>query len=164
MIPKDTKPISVTAHLKEKLHGDELAVKGATFSARSYSISMANLGPAFGNSTTRPKVWRPGKGIVVLDKEIAAGEDVGLRADVAPETAAQPLRYKWTVGAGATLTGNSNARETRAQRADAGAIDAAVEVRDAKDIVLGTASIAVQVTVSAAESPPARPRRPNSPN
>jgi tetratricopeptide (TPR) repeat protein len=151
LIPKDTRPISVTAHLKEKLHRDELAVKGATFSARFYSISIANLGSAFGNSTTRPKVWRPGKGIVVLDKEIAADEDVGLRADVAPETAARPLRYTWTVGAGATLTGNSNARETRVQRADAGAIEAAVEVRDAKDVVLGTASIVVQVTVGAAD-------------
>ena len=150
LIPKDGKPIVVTAHLKEKLHGDDLGAKSVTLTARAYDVSIVDLGQAWENSTQRPMIWVPGHGIAVLDKQIVAGQDVRLRVDVKPEQAVEPLRYRWWAGAGARITGNDATRETRAQRPDVGDIVANVEVRDARDIVLGAGSRSIAVTIDAA--------------
>ena len=147
-IAKNTQPVTVTAHMKERSRGDEVAHKSISVTARAYSISIANLGAAFDNSTTRPVIWRPGQGLVTLGKEIAAHQDVALRADVTPAPATAQIRYRWTVGEGATVSGNPASRETRVQRASRGSIQATVEVRDANDIVLGKAATSVSVTVS----------------
>ena len=151
LIPKDDKPITVTAHLKERLHGDDLGSKSVAFNARGYNVTIANLGPAWENSTQRPTIWKPGQGIVTLDKEIVAGQDVGFRADVSPDGAAGPLRYRWSAGPGTSITGNDAGQETRAQRPDVGDIVVNVEVRDARDVALGAASASASVTIGAAE-------------
>jgi hypothetical protein len=147
-IAKDTQPVTVTAHLKERRRGEEIARQALTISARPYSVSVVNLGAAFDNATTRPVVWRPGQGLVTLGKEIAAHQDVALRADISPAPATTQLRYRWSVGEGVSLSGNPAARETRVQRATRGSIQATVEVRDANDILLGRASASASVTVS----------------
>lgn len=147
-IAKDTQPVAVTARLKERRHGDEVARQTLSVTARAYSVSIANLGAAFDNSTTRPVIWRPGQGLVTLGKEIAAHQDVALRADVTPSPVTTQIRYRWTVGEGASVSGNPASRETRVQRASKGSIQATVEVRDANDIVLGKAVTSVSVTVS----------------
>lgn len=147
-IPKDTGPVVVTAHLKAKARGEELAAKSLTLQAEAYAVSIVSLGPAWENATSRPVVWRPGQGLVTLDKEIAAHQDVGLRADIAPQPATAQLRYRWSVGPGGVVTGNPAARETRVQGASVGALEAKVEVRDANDIVLGSASTSISISVS----------------
>ncbi|MBF0481528.1 MAG: hypothetical protein HQK82_07600 [Desulfovibrionaceae bacterium] len=148
---KDDKPVTVTAHLKGKTGGDELAKASITITPKTYAVSVTNLGPAFGGETAKPVVWKPGVGLVTLDKEIAAFEDVGLRAEVEPAPANQPLRYKWTVNDGATVSGNAAARETRVQRATKGGIEATVEARDANNVLLGTGTASVTVSYSGDE-------------
>jgi phage host-nuclease inhibitor protein Gam len=144
-------PITVTTHLKENLHGDELATASKTVTVRPYEVSVVALGPAFENTTTRPVVWRPGKGLVTLDREILPDTDVGFRADIAPTPATSQLRYLWRVQDGASLTGNPVSRETRARRSDAGSIAVTVEIRDADDVLLGRGSGSAMVSVSAAD-------------
>lgn len=150
-VPKTTRPATLTAHLKERLHGEELAKAAATVTARLYGVSVVTLGPAFENSTTKPVVWRQGKGLVTLERELLPDMDVGFRADITPTPVTPQLRYRWTVGDGASLTGNPASRETRAKRPDAGPITVTVEVRNAEDIVLGSAGATVNVAVSAAD-------------
>ncbi len=148
MIPKDTKPVTVTAHLKARTGGEELAKETATVTAREYKLTIINLGPAFENVTTKPVIWKQGVGLVTLDKEIAAHQDIGLRADIADPAPPQPLRYRWSVDQGSRVSGNTITRETRVQRADVGAIQVKVEVLDLHDAVLGVGTASIDVTVS----------------
>jgi hypothetical protein len=148
LIPKSTAPVSVTAHLKAKTGGEELAKETATVTAREYKVTIVNLGPAFENVTTRPVIWKPGVGLVTLDKEIAAHQDIALRADIADPAPPQPLRYRWSVDQGSRVSGNTITRETRVQRADKGGIEAKVEVLDSHDAVLGVATTSIEVTIS----------------
>ena len=146
---KEAKPITVNALLKGKKGGEELAKASLTITPKSYAVTAVSLGHAWGGETTRPVVWKQGTGLVALDKEIAAHMDVGLRADIAPAPAqGQTLRYTWSVNAGSTLSGNPASRETRAQRASTGTIEAKVEVRDGNNALLGSGSVSVPVTVS----------------
>ncbi|EKO38934.1 MAG: hypothetical protein B193_2347, partial [Solidesulfovibrio magneticus str. Maddingley MBC34] len=146
---KEAIPITVNALLKGKKGGEELAKASLTITPKSYAVTAVSLGHAWGGETTRPVVWKPEAGLVALDKEIAAHMDVGLRADIAPAPAqGQTLRYTWSVNAGSTLSGNPASRETRAQRASTGTIEAKVEVRDGNNALLGSGSVSVPVTVS----------------
>ncbi|MBI4960989.1 MAG: hypothetical protein HY915_16060, partial [Desulfovibrio sp.] len=146
---KEAKPVTVNAMLKGKKGGEDLARASLTVTPKSYQVTAVSLGHTWGGETTRPVVWKPGVGLVALDKEIAAHMDVGLRADVSPAPPqGQALRYKWTVNEGSTLSGNPASRETRAQRSSKGTIEAKVEVRDGNNALLGTGSVSVPVTVS----------------
>lgn len=146
---KEAKPVTVNAMLKSKNGGAELARQSLTITPKSYQVTAVNLGHAWGGETTKPVVWKPGTGLVTLDKEIAAGMDVGLRADIAPAPPApQSLRYKWSVNEGSSLTGGPASKETRVQRASKGSIEATVEVRDDKNALLGSNTVSVPVTYS----------------
>ncbi|WP_170263724.1 carboxypeptidase regulatory-like domain-containing protein [Blastochloris sulfoviridis] len=153
-IPKDATPVTVTAHAKARMHGEELARGSVTVTPAPYQVGVVTLGPAFEASTARPVIWRPGKGLETLPPTaLAPFQDIAFRADIAPAPPGEAarLRYAWTVNDGTTLSGNPATRQTRAQRADAGAIEVSVEVRDAEGILLGTGSASVTVAVSAAD-------------
>jgi hypothetical protein len=147
LAPKSTAPLTVTVRTSTKPKGDQLATAQATITARPWTVTATSLGPVFGGDTTRPVVWKPGVGLVVLDREIAADQDVGFRAEIAP-TPTGALRWAWSVNEGGTLSGNPATRETRAQRATPGSIEATVVVRDERGIELGRASTSIAVTVS----------------
>lgn len=143
---RSTAPVVVTAHLKGRADGNELATASVTVTAQPYNVSVVNLGPAWGGDTTRPKVWKPGEGTVTLEQGISTFEDVSLRADITPVPKDTVLRYVWSVDEGSTLSGNGATRETRVQRSSAGSIEARVEIRNADNVVLGTGAVVVPVT------------------
>ncbi|MFP1632518.1 lectin-like protein [Zhengella sp. ZM62] len=150
--PRSTAPVVVTAHLKGRADGNELASESVTVTAQPYSVSVVNLGPAWGGDTTRTKVWKPGEGTATLEQGISTFEDVRLRADIMPVPKDTVLRYVWSVDEASTLSGNGATRETRVQRLSAGSIDARVEIRNADNVVLGTGTISVPVTAPTDDS------------
>lgn len=145
---KGDQPVRVTARLKGKAGGEELATQTLTLTPKKVQVKIANLGHAWGGETTKPSIWKPGVGPVKLDKEIVAGMDVGFRADVTPLPEGRSLRYAWSVGEGSSLSGGSASRETRAQRSTPGSLEILVEVRDQNNVLLGKDATTVQVTVS----------------
>jgi hypothetical protein len=147
LVAKSTAPLTVTVRTQTKAEGDKLATAQATIAPRLWTVAATNLGSAFSGETTRPVIWRPGKGLVVLDREIAANQDVALRADITP-TPTGALRWAWSVNEGSTLSGNPVMRETHVQRATPGSIEATVVARDERGIELGRASVSVSVSVS----------------
>lgn len=145
---KGDQPVRVTARLKGKAGGEELATQTLSLSPKKVQVKIANLGHAWGGETTKPTIWQPGVGAVKLDKEIVAGMDVAFRADVTPLPQGRSLRYTWSVGESSSLTGGSASRETRAQRSTPGSLEVRVEVRDQNNVLLGRDATTVQVTVS----------------
>ena len=145
---KGDEPVRITARLKGKAGGEELAAQTLTVTPRKVQVKITNLGHAWGGETTKPLVWKPGVGPVRLDKEIVAGMDVGFRAEVAPIPEGRTLRYAWSVGEGSSLTGGPAGRETRAQRSTPGSLEVRVEVRDQNNVLLGRDATTVQVTIS----------------
>jgi hypothetical protein len=145
---KGEEPVRITARLKGKAGGEELAAQTLTVTPRKVQVKITNLGHAWGGETTKPLVWKPGVGAVRLDKEIVAGMDVGFRAEVAPVPEGRALRYAWSVGEGSSLSGGSASRETRAQRSTPGTLEIRVEVRDQNNVLLGKDATTVQVTIS----------------
>ncbi len=145
---KGDQPVRVTARLKGKTGGEELATQTLTLTPKKVQVKIANLGHAWGGETTKPTIWQPGVGAVKLDKEIVAGMDVAFRTDVTPIPEGRSLRYAWSVGEGSSLSGGSASRETRAQRSTPGSLEVRVEVRDQNNVLLGKDITTVQVTVS----------------
>ena len=153
-VPKEPGGVMVTAHVREHLHAEELGRGSVSVTPASYDVKVVNLGPAWEASTSRPVIWRPGKGLETLPPTaITPFRDVAFRADITPAPPGDPanLRYLWRVNDGTTLGGNPRTRQTRAQRSEPGTIEVTVEVRDAEDLVLGTGGGSAVVSVSAAD-------------
>ena len=57
-------PVRITARLKGKAGGEELAAQTLTVTPRKVQVKITNLGHAWGGETTKPLVWKPGVGPV----------------------------------------------------------------------------------------------------
>ena len=146
-VAKSDKPVTVTLDTLGKAKGDTLASAKATVTPRLRQVTVKSLGPTFGGETTKIVIWKQGQGLVRLDKEIAAFEDVGFKASIEPAPS-EPVRWAWSVGEGTSLTGNPASEETRAQRASTGSIEVTAVARDARGFELGRGTASVAVTVS----------------
>ena len=165
--PKDNKPVTVTVHGKAKDGGEDLGEAAATVTAQAYKVSIGEpqrRGP-------KPMIWKsrewkspewkqgsglkgeggltPGGGLVeVADNQFAVFEDIFVKADVKPTPEKLPLRYDWAI-APAGICGIPGAgQELRLNCSRTGTYTVSLSARDSENIVLGTASRAVSVTVS----------------
>lgn len=95
-------------------------------------------------------VWRDGTGPVAAEG-VAVGQKVALRATVSPAPRHPPLSFTWQLCPGARSEGGASARDILASRREVGPCAVSVEVRDARDLLLGRGEGAFTVAVSQAE-------------
>lgn len=165
--PKDTKPVTVTVHGKAKDGGADLGEKQATVTAQAYEVSIGEpqrRGPK--PKIWNPQVWKspewkqgaglqgeggltPGGGLVeVADNQFAVFEDIFVKADVKPTPEKLPLRYDWGIAPSGICGIPGAGQELRLNCSQTGTYTVSLSARDSENVVLGTASRAVGVTVS----------------
>ncbi len=141
--PKDTQPITVTAHGKAVDGGDDLGEAALTITAKPYQVTVSEpklQGP-------KPRIWKDG-GLVEVDNAIAVFQDVFIKADISPAPANPPARYSWTVSPEGCTLSSPSSQETRAQASRTGNYTVRVEVEDSKGLLLGTGTGQIPVTIS----------------
>jgi len=164
---KDTKPVTVTVHGKAKDGGDDLGEASATVTAQAYEVSIGEpqrRGPK--PKIWNPQVWKspewkqgsglqgeggltPGGGLVeVADNQFAVFEDIFVKADVKPTPEKLPLRYDWAIAPSGICGIPGAGQELRLNCSQTGTYTVNLSARDSENVVLGTASRAVGVTVS----------------
>ena len=123
--------VKVTAAMSGKA-GAELGTATVTVAAKPFAVTVENRGLAEPPAV----VWRDGVGPVAADGA-AVGQKVRLRSLVAPTSKHPPLTFAWSLCPGAASDAAASGREILASRRQTGSCPVAVEVRDARGIVLG---------------------------
>lgn len=165
--PKDTKPVTIIVHGKAKDGGADLGKKEATITARAYEVSIGE--PRYRGPKPKiwnPQVWKspewkqgsglqgeggltPGGGLVeVADNQFAVFHDIDVKADVKPTPEKLPLRYDWAIAPSGICGIPASGQELRLNCSQTGTYTVTLNVRDSDNVVLGTASRAVSITVS----------------
>ncbi len=140
-------PIRVTAAVPGS--GPNAAAIGTaktTVAAKPFAVTVDNRGLAEPPAV----IWRDGQGPVPADG-VAVGQNVRLRANVAPAPQHLPLAFAWGLCPGARSRGGGDTREIEASRRDAGPCAVTVEVRDSRGLLLGRGQGEFAVTVSQKE-------------
>ncbi len=143
--PQDAKPITVKVTARVPVSGDDLGEVTATFTAKPLDVKVRILGP----EGPKPQVFKPGVGLVTLEKEIAVHQNVGIAVDTTPKI--EGLRYEWSVNDDSHIVGSNISSEIRANRSQTGTCTATVVVRNKDSIELGRGSGSFSVTVSDAD-------------
>ncbi len=142
--PKDTKPVTLTAHVQAQDGGDEIGVATCEVTARAFNVVVRVLGP----DGPPPQVWKPGVGLVPVERAIVTHQYVTLRADVSPAVPdGGNLRYEWLLNPDSHLAGGGIGAEVRAYRSQVGTCEATVIVRNAEGIELGRGQGTFEVTL-----------------
>jgi tetratricopeptide (TPR) repeat protein len=143
--PQDLKPVSIKVNARVPGTGDDLGEQTATFTAEPADVKVVILGA----EGPKPQVWKPGVGLVTLEKEIAVHQFVGIRADVTP--AVEGARYEWSVNEDTHIVGNNISQQIRVTRSQVGGGEATVIVKNKDGLEIGRATGTFSVTVSQAE-------------
>jgi len=124
----------------------ETAVQAAAVvPAIEYELSLA--GPVLEGK--KPKLWDASKHMLVdVTDRLAVFQDIGFSVAVQPEPDAKPLRYEWSIEPAGCSANTFHERAIRIRASEAGTYTLGVTVRDANDVVLGTASFALAISVS----------------
>ncbi len=142
--PKDTKPITLTAHVQSRDGGDEIGIATCQVTARAFNVIVRVLGP----DGPPPQVWRPGVGLVPAERAIVTHQYVTLRAEVSPALPnGESLRYEWLLNPDSHLASSSIGPEVRVYRSQVGTCEATVIVRNAEGIELGRGQGTFEVTL-----------------
>ena len=144
--PKDTTPVTVTAHAKARDGGDDLGTKIIVVTARPHTVQVT--GPTARGP--KPQIWDPKTGLVDVDQQIAVFQDVSLRADVTPAPVNQPLHYQWTLSPDGCSMSNPLSQEPTFNCSKTGGYTASVTVRDHLGATLGTGTGSVSISISQA--------------
>ena len=142
--PKDSKPVTVTVHAKAKDGGEDLGEESLTITASPYTVTVSKpkrLGPPV-------RIWKQGKGLVTVEKQIAIHQNVLLKAGISPAPKNKPLRYQWTLNEDSHFAGGSTGSKVTVNRSQTGACVATVTIKDKYGNVLGSGSSTFQVTIS----------------
>jgi len=150
--PKDTKPVTVTVHGKAKDGGDDLGEDKATITAQDYTVSLSE--PKYMGS--KPMIWKcdtqlgraANCGLVEVTNQLAVFHDIFIKAGVSPEPEKPPLRYAWTIDPERICGIPGGGQELRINCSQTGTYTVKVTVRDSQDLVLGTATSPVSITIS----------------
>ncbi|MBX3293318.1 MAG: tetratricopeptide repeat protein [Acidobacteria bacterium] len=144
-IPQATKPITITVNARAPGVGDDLGQQTATFTADPASVNVVILGA----EGPKPQVWKPGVGLVTLDKEIAVHQFVGIKAEVSPAVA--DARYEWSVNEDTHIVGSTISQQIRVTRSQVGGGEATVIVRNKDGLEIGRGTGSFSVSISQAE-------------
>jgi len=145
--PKDTTPVSVTAHGKAKDGGTDLGSKAIVITARPHTVTVT--GPTARGTT--PQVWDPQrKQLVDVERQLAVFQDVGMRVDVSPAPINAPVRYQWTISPDGCTLSNPISQEPTVNCSQTGSFAASVTATDSLGAKLGTGSGSVSITISQA--------------
>jgi len=150
--PKDTKPVTVTVHGKARDGGDDLGQDKAAITAQEYTVSLSE--PKYMGS--KPKIWKCDTqlgraadcGLVEVTNQLAVFHDIFIKASVSPEPDKPPLRYAWTIDPAGICGIPGGGQELRINCSQTGTYTVKATVRDSQDIVLGTATSPVSITIS----------------
>ena len=150
--PRDGKPVTVTVHGKARDGGDDLGQDKATITAQEYTVSLSE--PKYMGS--KPKIWKcdtqlgraANCGLVEVTTELAVFHDIFIKAAVSPEPDKTPLRYAWSVDPAGVCGIPGGGQELKMNCSRTGAYTVKATVRDSQDIVLGTATTPVSITIS----------------
>ena len=150
--PRDGKPVTVTVHGKARDGGDDLGQDKATITAQEYTVSLSE--PKYMGS--KPKIWKcdtqlgraANCGLVEVTTELAVFHDIFIKAAVSPEPDNTPLRYAWSVDPAGVCGIPGGGQELKMNCSRTGAYTVKATVRDSQDIVLGTATTPVSITIS----------------
>ncbi len=146
LIPKDTRPVTVTAHGKGRKDGAILGEASLTLTAQPYGVQVSTprrLGPP-------PRVWsETAKQLVDAPADaIGTFQDVSLSASITPEPPGQPLRYQWSIEPDGGTLSSPVSRDTRANASQKGTYQVSVQISDKNGLLLGSGSGSFSVTVS----------------
>ncbi|MCB1023772.1 MAG: hypothetical protein KDB79_05260, partial [Acidobacteria bacterium] len=141
-IPQDGKPVTVKVFARVPVSGEDLGDPTATITAQSFDVKVDVLGTV----GPKPQIWKPGVGLVTVDKGIAVFQNVGVKAIVTP--AAENLRYRWTLNEDSHFVGSSSSAEIRVNRSQTGTCVATVVVTDKDGIELGKGTASFNVSIS----------------
>ncbi|MBT5305614.1 MAG: hypothetical protein HOL31_11105 [Candidatus Scalindua sp.] len=142
-IPKGTKPILIEAMGRVPGTGDDLGRAKITISAKSYAVTVKNLGPL----GPKPMIWKQGTGLVEETKTLAVHQNVQLQADIKPVNKAK-VYYKWTLNEDSHFAGGNTGQQVTLNRSQIGNCEATVTVTDKEGIVLGKGSGQFSVSIS----------------
>jgi len=113
-------------------------------SAKPYQVNVKVLGPL----GAKPMIWKEGKGLVKVDREIAVYQNVRLEAIITPEPKDTSLRYSWKLNEDSHFAGGESGKEVMLNRSQTGACIATVTVTDKDGNVLGKGSGSFSVSIS----------------
>ncbi|MFQ3581325.1 MAG: hypothetical protein SNJ49_05395 [Chloracidobacterium sp.] len=142
--PRDTKPVTITAHIRARDGGDEIGTATCQVTATALNVAVVVTGP----EGPPPRAWKEGVGLVPVERAIATHQFVGLRADVSPlPPGGQELRYEWSLNTDSHFAGGGFGRDIRAYRSQVGTCVATVIVRNADGVELGRGQGSFEVTL-----------------
>lgn len=122
----------------------EIASLKQVVSAKPYKVDVKVLG----TQGPKPMIWKEGKGLVAVDKEIAIHQNVRLVAQITPEPTNNTLRYSWKLNENSHFAGGESGREVMLNRSQIGTCVATVTVKDKDGNILGESSGSFSVTIS----------------
>jgi tetratricopeptide (TPR) repeat protein len=146
--PKDTTPVTVTAHGKAKDGGTDLGMKDLIVTPKAYDVTVT--GPTARGP--KPQIWDPRRmELVDADRQIAVFQDISVRVDVSPAPLNTPLRYQWALAPDGCSLGNPVSQEPTINCSQTGSYTATVTVTDNLGARLGSGSGPFAVTISQAD-------------
>ncbi len=144
-IPKNTRPVTVTAHGKGRKDGEDLGEATITVAAQTYTVQVS----APKRQGLPPRIWKDGVGLVEAPEEaIGTFQDVTVSASISPTPPGQPLSYQWRVEPEGCSLISPYSQTTRANASQKGTYRVTVQITDKNGLVLGSGSGSISVTVS----------------
>ncbi|MEW6280949.1 MAG: hypothetical protein AB1758_20205, partial [Candidatus Eremiobacterota bacterium] len=140
---KEPKALDLQALARTPVHGDDLGEARISVSPVPFQVVVD--GPK--TVGAKPRVFKPGVGLVEAEGQLAVGQTLTFRALVRPTPGNPPLRYTWTSGPACRLSNPAVAEPTVTCSAT-GNHELTVEVRDSRDVVLGRGSATFTVALS----------------
>ncbi|MGB3008316.1 MAG: carboxypeptidase-like regulatory domain-containing protein [Chitinophagaceae bacterium] len=123
--------------------GEELGKTKSYFNAERYNVKAE--GPKV--QGPKPMIWKPGVGLVEVDKEIAVHQVVEYSAVITPQPTSS-LTYEWKVTQGNASISNPISKDARITALETGTIQVNVTVKDNNGVELGTAVGVFNATIS----------------
>jgi tetratricopeptide (TPR) repeat protein len=140
---KNTSPIALQVAVSEKGTAVQLGEAKTSFIAEHYKISVE--GPKV--QGPKPMIWKPGVGLVEVDKEIAVHQIVEFSAVVNPKPESE-ITYNWQITSGNASISNPVSRDARITALETGQVQARVTVKDKNGVELGSSSGVFNATIS----------------
>ncbi len=140
---KDATQVAFEVLAVVKGSGEDLGKANAYFSAERYNVKAE--GPKV--QGPKPMVWKPGVGLVEVDKEIAVHQIVEFSAVVTPQPSGN-LTYDWKVTEGNASISNPASKDARITALETGNVQLKVTVKDNNGIELGSAVAVFNASIS----------------
>ncbi|MGB5029780.1 MAG: carboxypeptidase regulatory-like domain-containing protein [Chitinophagaceae bacterium] len=140
---KDAMQIALEVLAVVKGSGEELGNTKAYFNAERYTVKTE--GPKV--QGPKPMIWKPGIGLVEVDKEIAVHQVIEFSTIVTPQPSGN-LTYNWQVTEGNASISNPASRDARVTALETGTIQLKVTVKNNNGLELGNAIAVFSATIS----------------